>query len=234
MRELGELDRTLIDLPSSVCIGLPGGTRSGSLDASLIFHHTPDCSETVEWSGRPISKAEFVLNKESGFKGGLGASFSRSNGGLLCFLCTALTGSTDFGEIIQCAFPDLPSSSPNKEQETALLTYNLYLDRLLGFISGYINTLLSSPAPHNELHGLVFSGGIGEHSARLRQDVLQHFRWVEALAGSQGGVDDKANEEGKGRRRITRDGSRISGWVVETDEELECVQLAVSASEAAM
>lgn len=39
------------------------------MDASLIFHHTPDCSETVEWSGRQISKAEFVLNKESGFKG---------------------------------------------------------------------------------------------------------------------------------------------------------------------
>jgi len=53
----------------SLCTGLPGGTRSGSIDASLIFHHTPDCSETVEWSGRPISKAEFVLNKESGFKG---------------------------------------------------------------------------------------------------------------------------------------------------------------------
>lgn len=49
--------------------GLPGGTRSGSIDASLIFHHTPDCSGTVEWSGREISKAEFVLNKESGFEG---------------------------------------------------------------------------------------------------------------------------------------------------------------------
>lgn len=49
--------------------GLPGGTRSGTIDPSLIFHHTPDCSETVKWSGRDITKAEYVLNKESGFKG---------------------------------------------------------------------------------------------------------------------------------------------------------------------
>ena len=51
--------------------GLPGGTRSGTLDPSLIFHHTPDCSTTVKWSGRDISKAEYVLNKESGFRGAL-------------------------------------------------------------------------------------------------------------------------------------------------------------------
>jgi acetate kinase len=61
---------------------------------------------------------------------------------------------------------------------------------------------------------------------------LDHFRWVEELAGSEGGVDAKSNEEGSGRRRITKEGSRISGWVIETDEELECVQLAVAASEA--
>lgn len=59
----------MIILLLAIISGLPGGTRSGTLDASLIFHHTPDCSDTVEWSGRKISKAEYVLNKESGFKG---------------------------------------------------------------------------------------------------------------------------------------------------------------------
>lgn len=49
--------------------GLPGGTRSGTIDPSLIFHHTPDCSETVQVSGRDITKGEYVLNKESGFQG---------------------------------------------------------------------------------------------------------------------------------------------------------------------
>lgn len=57
------------------CAGLPGGTRSGTVDPSLIFHHTPDCSETVKWSGRDITKGEYVLNKESGFKGASALGF---------------------------------------------------------------------------------------------------------------------------------------------------------------
>lgn len=141
----------------------------------------------------------------------------------------ALTGTNDFGVIIERAFPESAESS-SEEQKVALLTYKLYLDRLLGYLSHYISTVLSSPVPHNKLHGLVFSGGIGEHSARLRKDVLQHFGWIEELAGGNGGVDEEANEQGKGRRRVTKEGSRISGWVVETDEELQCVQLAVAAA----
>lgn len=85
---------------------MPGGTRAGSIDASLIFHHTKDCSETVEWSGRPISKAEFVLNKESGFQ--------------------ALTGTNDFGVITKRAF-DEPSQCSADQREAALMTYKLYL-----------------------------------------------------------------------------------------------------------
>lgn len=34
----------------------------------------------------------------------------------------------------------------------------------------------------------------------------------------------QANEQGKGMRRITREGSRVEAWVVETDEERECVE----------
>lgn len=45
--------------------GLVGGTRSGSVDPTLIFHHTPSCAENAleEDDGRFISKAEMVLNK---------------------------------------------------------------------------------------------------------------------------------------------------------------------------
>lgn len=46
--------------------GLVGGTRSGSIDPTLIFHHTPDCASNALEGGedeRFISKAEMTLNK---------------------------------------------------------------------------------------------------------------------------------------------------------------------------
>ena len=143
----------------------------------------------------------------------------------------ALTGSTDFGEIIKRAFPESNSSAQNDEQAVAALTYNLYLDRLLGFLSSYISALLASPAPLNKLHGLIFSGGIGEHSAKIRQDVVETFAWIEKLARSEGGLDTEANGQSQGLRRITREGSIVPAFVVETDEELEAVELAIQAAE---
>jgi acetate kinase len=58
---------------------------------------------------------------------------------------------------------------------------------------------------------------------KLRKDVLERFGWL----GVE--VDDKRNEgEGdRGRvREITKDGSGLKGWVVETDEEGWCATLA--------
>ncbi|KAI5477881.1 acetate kinase [Pseudohyphozyma bogoriensis] len=181
--------------------GLPGGTRAGSLDPSLVFHHTPDCSDEMEWSGRKISKAEWVMNKESGFK--------------------ALAGTTDFGTITKRAFAS--SSSDSDDRNRALLAYNLYLSRLTSFISSYLSTLFSLNLP---LHGLIFTGGIGEHSVELRRDVLKSLEWIEDFAGTGGGLDEARNEEEEGRRRITREGSRVGAWVVETDEESEAVRIA--------
>lgn len=44
--------------------GIIGGTRSGSIDPTLIFHHTPECSANVDENGQGlITKAELVLNK---------------------------------------------------------------------------------------------------------------------------------------------------------------------------
>ncbi|SCV69826.1 BQ2448_1220 [Microbotryum intermedium] len=192
--------------------GLPGGTRAGSLDPSLIFHHTPDCSDTVQWSGRDISKAEYVLNKESGFK--------------------ALAGTSDFGQIISRAFPSdefTGGKNSSDERRKAKVAYDLYLDRLLSFLSSYVVTLLASP---EGLDALVFSGGIGERSARLRTDVLRHFEWIEQLGTTGGGLHQKSNDKGEGRRRLTMEGSKVEAWVVETNEEVECVRLARRANEA--
>jgi acetate kinase len=66
--------------------GLPGGTRSGSVDPSLVFHlyeNASEAADTTEKSGISITDAERRLNKDSGF--------------------LALAGTTDYGEIVKKA-----------------------------------------------------------------------------------------------------------------------------------
>ncbi|KAK4054177.1 hypothetical protein OIV83_001203 [Microbotryomycetes sp. JL201] len=177
----------------------------GGKSANTSMGVTPlEGKEAAAW-WNPISKAEFVLNKESGFK--------------------ALTGTNDFGEITKRA-----QSGSGDEQRKADLTYNLYLDRLMVYLSSYLSTLFSTHPPDNHLHALVFSGGIGEHSFQLRRDVLAKLAWIEQLGNTGGGIDGEANEKGQGTRCITKGGSKVAAWVVETDEELEAVQLSVAAT----
>ncbi len=43
--------------------GLVGGTRSGSIDPTLVFHIVKDCSSDAGLPGLKVTKAEAVLNK---------------------------------------------------------------------------------------------------------------------------------------------------------------------------
>jgi acetate kinase len=58
---------------------------------------------------------------------------------------------------------------------------------------------------------LVFTGGIGERSALIRDRVCRGASWL-------GVVLDRAANEADGPR-ISADGSRVSAWVIPTDEE---------------
>ena len=62
------------------------------------------------------------------------------------------------------------------------------------------------------LDRLVFTGGIGEHAASIRARVCHDAGWL----GLE--LDETANA-GTGRR-ISRSGSRVTAWVIPTDEEL--------------
>lgn len=67
------------------------------------------------------------------------------------------------------------------------------------------------------IDGLVFTAGIGEHSARVRADVLRGLGWL----GFE--LDEEANAAGgradTGIRRISTDASTAEAWVIPTDEE---------------
>ena len=90
--------------------GLPGATRSGSLDPSLIFHYTSTASKisfsTTE--NMHITEAEDILNKKSGWK--------------------ALTGTTDFGVVTKKAA---------EGDEIAKLAFDIFVDRVVGYIGSY-------------------------------------------------------------------------------------------------
>jgi len=62
------------------------------------------------------------------------------------------------------------------------------------------------------LDALVFTGGIGEHAAAIRARVCLDAGWL----GLE--VDEQANAQAG--PCITRAGSRVTAWVVPTDEEL--------------
>jgi acetate kinase len=62
------------------------------------------------------------------------------------------------------------------------------------------------------IDALVFTAGIGEHSPEIRSRLCAASAWLGI------DVDPEANREG--RARISRSGSRVSAWVIPTNEEL--------------
>ena len=59
---------------------------------------------------------------------------------------------------------------------------------------------------------LVFTAGIGEHSALIRERVCRAARWL--------GVDLEPAANAAGGPRISTAGSKVSAWVIPTNEEL--------------
>jgi acetate kinase len=60
--------------------------------------------------------------------------------------------------------------------------------------------------------GLVFTAGIGENSAEIRKRICESSAWL--------GVALDAEANSRGGPRISTSGSKVSAWVVPTNEEL--------------
>ncbi|CEL08012.1 Putative Acetate kinase [Aspergillus calidoustus] len=89
--------------------GLPGATRSGDIDPSLVFHYTSEAGKLSPASTKEmhISTAEEILNKKSGWK--------------------VLTGTTDFSQI---AVKEPPTPQHK-------LAFDIFVDRIVGFVGNY-------------------------------------------------------------------------------------------------
>jgi acetate kinase len=66
------------------------------------------------------------------------------------------------------------------------------------------------------LDAIVFTAGIGENAAPIRERVCRDAAWL--------GIELDAAANSKGGPRISAPGSRVSGWVISTNEELMIAQ----------
>jgi len=93
-------------------------------------------------------------------------------------------------------------ASDNKRARQAVDLFTYRLGRELGSLA----------AAAGGLDALVFTGGIGEHAAPIREALCQSAGWLGVA------LDSAANQ--KGSQRISAADSQVSVWVIPTNEEL--------------
>jgi acetate kinase len=91
------------------------------------------------------------------------------------------------------------SSDPAAAEAIALFVYRI------------VREIGSMAAALGGLDGLVFTAGIGENDAATRSEVAAGCRWLGLT------LDEERNKHGE--TRIHAEGSRLTAWVVPTDEE---------------
>lgn len=98
----------------------------------------------------------------------------------------------------------------------AAAAIDLYVNRIARELGGLAATL-------GGLDALVFTAGIGEHSALVRRRVCEDAGWL-GVALDTGANDAKQHNA----RRISTEASRVAVWVIPTNEELMLAQHALA------
>ena len=126
-----------------------------------------------------------------------------SQGGLL-----GMSGvSNDARDIEQAA------EQGNAQADLALKVYTADIKRYIG---QYLAVL-------NGANAIVFTGGIGENSERVRRDVCANMDYVGLH------LDKERNKHVDGETKISTEDSRIEIWVVPTNEEIVVARQTVAA-----
>jgi acetate kinase len=94
----------------------------------------------------------------------------------------------------------LESADPRAAEAVELFVYRI--TRELGSLAAALGGL----------DALVFTGGIGENAAAIRERVCRAAKWL--------GLEFEEKANAGGGPRISREGSRVRAWVIPTDEEL--------------
>ncbi|MGB9867450.1 MAG: acetate/propionate family kinase [Bacillota bacterium] len=91
--------------------------------------------------------------------------------------------------------------------EGARRAFEVFTYRIIKYIGAYA-------AAMNGLDAVVFTGGIGENSVRVREWVLKGITFLGLR------LDEAANSSPQKEKRITTADSKVEAWVVPTNEEL--------------
>ena len=91
--------------------------------------------------------------------------------------------------------------------ERADLALKMFVSSIRHYLGGYMALL-------GGIDVIVFTGGIGENSRRIREAVCSNMEW----AGVH--ISGKRNEQVDGESRIAHDDSNVDVWVIPTNEEL--------------
>jgi acetate kinase len=117
-----------------------------------------------------------------------------SQGGLL-----GLSGvSNDLRDIEQAA------GHGNHQAALALKVYTADIKRYVGQFLAVLNGA----------DAIVFTGGIGENSPRIRRDVCANMDYVGLK------LDPTRNDSARGEMKVSADESRLDVWIVPTNEEI--------------
>jgi acetate kinase len=90
----------------------------------------------------------------------------------------------------------------------ARLAIDLFCYRVRKYIGSYL-------AAMNGADAIIFTGGLGANSARIRARICADMQWL----GIE--LDDAKNDATTaGEANVSREGARVATWVIPTDEEL--------------
>lgn len=108
-----------------------------------------------------------------------------------------------------CGFNDLRDieEAASRGEASAQLAFDVFVAAVRHYLGAYLVLLGGADA-------IVFTGGIGENSVRMRQAVLADLDWF----GIQ--LDAEKNKTAKGEMRIDAAQSRVQLWIMPTNEEL--------------
>ena len=96
----------------------------------------------------------------------------------------------------------------NEGNERAILTYNLYVNRVINLIGGYYMQL-------GHVDAMSFTAGLGEHAVEIREGIL---KGLEEGMGVK--IDYALNAKTHNEAKISLPDSKVAVFVVPTNEEL--------------
>jgi len=104
---------------------------------------------------------------------------------------------------------DLLAESSEHDDRRATLAIQIFAYRARKYVGAYLAAMGGADA-------VVFTGGIGENAASVRQLICDGLEWMGLT------LDPSLNHEMVDRKegKISTEGSRLAAWVIPTDEEL--------------